>query len=153
MSKEKKEESVPLDTIWEMPDEAWDRLKRIIEAKYPPSYTGRPRTDLRKAVNGIIYRMRTGCQWNKLPKIFGDDSSVHRWFQRMARDGIFETLWGGLILECEELQGVNWEWQSADCCSGKSRFEGEKRGLTRQTEASREPRKASLSKRMAGPLG
>ena len=29
--------------------------------------------------------MRTSCQWNHLPKVFGDDSSVHRWFQRSRR--------------------------------------------------------------------
>ena len=37
--------------------------------------------DLRRAFNGIICRLLTGCQWNQLPKQFGDDSTVRRYFQ------------------------------------------------------------------------
>ena len=27
-------------------------------------------------LNGILFRLRNGCQWNQLPKQFGDDSTV-----------------------------------------------------------------------------
>lgn len=76
------EKEKPLATIWEVPDELWDRLKPIILRHFPPARTGRPRTDLRRVVNGIIFRMRSGCQWNQLPREFGDDSTVHRGFRR-----------------------------------------------------------------------
>ena len=35
-----------------------------------------------RALNGIIFRMRTGCQWEQLPRKFGPKSTVHDWFQR-----------------------------------------------------------------------
>ena len=92
MGRKKREVLVTLDTIWEMPDGAWGHLHPILEETYPPAATGRKHIDFRKALNGIIFRMRTGCQWNHLPKIFGDDSSVHRWFQRWVEDGIFVRL-------------------------------------------------------------
>ena len=53
--------------------------------------------------------MRTGCQWNHLPKMFGDDSSIHRRFQRWVEDDIFVQLWAILLDECDELGGVCWE--------------------------------------------
>ena len=143
---------VALNTIWEIPDAIWVPIEGLLEELYPPAKTGRPRADFRRAWNGIIFRMRTGCQWNQLPKIFGDDSSVHRWFQRWVRDGVFEAVWASLVSDCEELGGVNWEWQAADCCLSKSRFEGEKRGQTRRIGANPEPRRAFLSRPRAAPL-
>ena len=128
MSRKKRTVNVTLETTWEIPDEAWKRLNAMLLKRYPPRPTGRKRIDWRKAINGIIFHMRTGCQWNHLPKIFGDDSSVHRWFQRWVVDGVFEELWAVLLVECWELGGVEWEWQSADASLGKSRFDGGKRG-------------------------
>jgi putative transposase len=132
-----------LDTIWEVPDAAWNRLEKILVEQYPPKKTGRPRADLRKVFNGIIYRLRSGVQWNHLPREFGDDSTVHRWFQRWAEDGVFEELWAVLLLECDELGGVEWKWQAADGCLGKARFGGAKRDATRPIVARAAPRRAS----------
>src|SRR5438874_10837941 len=106
----------PLDTIWEVSNELWAEIEPILLEDAPPPPTekgGRKRADWRLAFNGIIYRMRTGCQWNHLPKEFGDDSSIHRWFQRWNRNGVMEKIWASLVSECEELGAVRWEWQSA----------------------------------------
>ena len=111
-----------------MPDEGWERLEPILLEQYPPATTGRPRSDLRRAINGIIFRLRTGCQWNKLPKIFGDDSTVHRWFQRFVEDNVLKEFWAVLLDECDDLGKVRWKWQSADGCLGKARFGGGENG-------------------------
>ena len=78
------------DTIWELPDGLWDIIESLLEERYPANTTGRPRVDLRRVIDGILFRMRTGCQWNKMPERFGSDRTVHRWFQRFCRDGFFE---------------------------------------------------------------
>ena len=150
MARKKKAITVPLETIWEIPDAAWERLQLILAQTYPPKPTGRGRIDFRKAIDGIIFRLRTGCQWNHLPKIFGDDSSVHRWFQRWVDDAIFVQLWAILLEECDELTGVEWQWQAVDGCLGKARFGGKKPGLIPPTEASRARKKVWLLK---GPAG
>jgi putative transposase len=121
----------PLETIWEVDDRLWARVEPILleDAPPPPKRRGgRPRIDWRAALNGIIFRLRTGCQWNQLPKRFGDDSSVHRWFQRWCRHGVFERIWAALVAECDELGAVDWKWQAADGRLGKARFGGEKDG-------------------------
>lgn len=138
----KRKTAPALDTIWAIPDPAWQRLKPILDELYPPAPVGRPHVDFRAALNGVIFRMRSGCQWNHLPREFGDDSSVHRWFQRWVTDGVFEKLWAILVEDCDELGGVGWEWQAADGCLGKARFGGEKRGGIRRTGANPARRKA-----------
>lgn len=114
-----------LATIWEVPDDLWADISVILETLYPPASTGRPRNDLRLAVDGIIYRMRTGCQWNKLPERFGSDTTVHDWFQRWNQDGVWEQLWAMLLTDCDELGGVDWTWQAADGVMNKTRFGGQ----------------------------
>jgi len=119
-----KRKSKPLPTIWEVDDELWSIIQTILDELDSPARTGRPRTGQREALNGIIYQMRSGVQWNQLPGQFGDDSSVHRTMQRWIDKGVFQRIWAVLIENCEDLDGVNWEWQSADGAMGKARFGG-----------------------------
>jgi transposase len=120
----KKRSAKPLPTIWEVGDELWGIIQDIVNELDPPASTGRPRTGQREALDGIIYQLRSGCQWNQLPRQFGDDSSVHRTMQRWVLKGVFERIWAVLIESCQELSGVNWTWQSADAAMGKARFGG-----------------------------
>jgi putative transposase len=114
-----------LATLWEVSEDLWARIEPILqEDAPPPKNPGRPRAGWRQMLNGIIFRMRSGCQWNRLPKEFGDDSTVHRWFQRWCRRGVMERIWAALVADCDELQGVDWEWQSADGALAKARFGG-----------------------------
>lgn len=113
-----------MDTIWEVPDELWAEIKQVLDELDPPRSTGRPRVDQRRALDGIIYRLRSSCQWNHLPEKFGSDSSVHRTFQRWLENGVFERVWALLVEKCDELGGVAWEWQAADGSMGKARQGG-----------------------------
>ncbi len=113
-----------MPTIWRVPDELWDQVRPIIRELDPPKPTGRKRIDARGALDAIIFRMRSGCQWNQLPSDFPDDSSVHRTFQRWVGLGVFERVWATLVEECDEFGGVSWEWQAADGAMGKARFGG-----------------------------
>ena len=113
-----------LPTIWEVSDNLWAIIQGILNEYDAPASTGRPRVDQRAALNGIIFQMRSGCQWNHLPEKFGDDASVHRTLQRWVSKGIFEHIWAALVAHCDEWGGVDWEWQSADGALGKARFGG-----------------------------
>ncbi len=113
-----------LPTIWRVPDSLWERIAPILAELDPPKRTGRPRIDARAALDAIIYRLRSGVQWNQLPAEFPSDSSVHRTFQRWIARGVFDRLWATLVIECAELGGVDWEWQAADGAMGKARLGG-----------------------------
>lgn len=128
-------EAKELPTIWRIPDDLWQKIVPLLAELDPPKSTGRKRIDPRAALDAILFRLRTGCQWNHLPKEFPDDSSVHRTFQRWVKLGVLEGIWAVLVAECEELAGVNWEWQAADAAMGKARMGGMRSAATPPTAA------------------
>ncbi|WP_322621767.1 transposase, partial [Leptospira borgpetersenii] len=46
---------------------------------------GRNRLPTRVVMAGIIYRMKTGCQWRAIPSNFGSGQTCHRRFQEWER--------------------------------------------------------------------
>lgn len=134
-----KKERPPLPTIWHASDELWAQVERVLGAYDPPAAFGPDRVDQRAAFDGLIYRLRGGVQWNQLPRVYGDDSSVHRTFQRWVARGVLVRLWAELVRDCAELGGVDWQWQSADCVMGKARHGGIKSDRTQRTGRSRGP--------------
>ena len=129
----KRKAAEPLGTIWRADDELWAVVAGVLAELDPPHRGHRQRIDQRAAFDGIIYHLRTGCQWAALPAEFGDDSSVHRTMQRWAARGVFDRLWGTLVEACGELGGVEWAWQSFDCVMTKARHGGTKSDRTRPT--------------------
>jgi putative transposase len=53
---------------------------------------GRPPANLRAVLNGILYLVRSGCQWRLLPKDFPPWSTVHTWYRRWRRDGTWTKI-------------------------------------------------------------
>lgn len=121
---QKRREVKELPTIWRVPDELWAIIEPILAEDDPPKRTGRPRINAREALDALIYRLRSGVQWNQLPREFPDDSSVHRTLQRWVALGIFDRIWAEVVTRCDELGGVDWEWQAADSMMGKARLGG-----------------------------
>ncbi|QEH37739.1 hypothetical protein OJF2_63300 [Aquisphaera giovannonii] len=133
----------PLETIREIPDELWARIEPTLLEFWPAKATGRPPAEWRRMLEGIIFRMRSGCQWGQLPERFGPKSTVHGWFRRWAEGGVLEEIWAVILAECDELGGGDWRWQSADAMLGKARSGGgERRAGTPPTAARRAPRRA-----------
>lgn len=114
----------PLPPIWEASDELWAIVEPILAELDPSKPCGRKRIDQRAAFDAIIFRLRTGCQWNHLPAEYPDDSSVHRTFQRWVERGVFDRIWAVVQEACEDLGGCDWEWQAADTAMGKARKGG-----------------------------
>jgi putative transposase len=126
----------PLPTIWHVSDDLWARIRPVLAEHDPSARTGRRRLDPRPILDAVIFRLRSGCQWNHLPAELPDDSTVHRTFQRWVRLGVLERIWAALLQECEALDGVDWRWQAADAAMGKARFGGTTWGPTPPTAPS-----------------
>ena len=143
----------PLGTIWEIPDALWQRIEPILQEFWPRKPTGRPPAHWRRTLNGIIFRMRSGCQWDQLPERYGPKSTVHDWFQRWAAGGVLEKIWAVLVAECDELGGVEWKWQAADGMLGKARFGGKKVGKNPTDRGKKGTKKSLVTDGEGGPLG
>jgi putative transposase len=53
---------------------------------------GRPPANLREVLNGILYLVRSGCQWRLLPKDFPPWSTVHTYYRRWRKDGTWQQI-------------------------------------------------------------
>jgi putative transposase len=108
------DKSHPLEPSWEVSDWLWQQIEPILLEDAPPKPTGRKRSDWRRILNGILFRMRSGCQWSRLPREFGDDSTVHRWYQRWCRNGVMARIWPTLIETYPELANASCEWKGVE---------------------------------------
>src|SRR5260370_4349264 len=64
----------------------------------------------------------TSLQWNALPRKLGASSTVHDRFQEWEQKGFFKALWQAGLMEYDEVQGIEWEWQSVDGAMTKAPF-------------------------------
>ena len=46
-----------------------------------PARTGRPRSNDRVTINGIMFVLVTGCRWREMPEKYGSKSTAHRRLQ------------------------------------------------------------------------
>jgi putative transposase len=105
---------MPRTKPWTVSDEFWERVEPLVPEAPSRARGGRPRMPDRKAFEAMVYVLRTGIQWNALPREMGASSTVHERFQEWEREGFFEEVWRAGLVEYEELEGIEWEWQSVD---------------------------------------
>ena len=103
---------------WEISEELWGKVGPLVPGR-PVRAARKPLPD-RQIFAGIVFVLRTGCQWKALPKSFGSASAIHKHFQRWRAAGFFLALWQAGLAEYDGLAGIAWEWQSIDGTQGKA---------------------------------
>ena len=104
-----KKEKKKYPTILKIPDSLWDEIKNILpKEKLPKTVGGRPIISYRKVIDGILYILRTGCQWKMLPEEYGSSSTCHRRFQEWNSLDIFKKVWIRILKIYDDLININW---------------------------------------------
>src|SRR5690606_14099442 len=85
LAKSKRKYVRPIKLI---PDDLWNKIKIILPEAKPENIIGRPIVPYRKVLDGIIFILRTGCQWKMLSKEYGSGSTCHSRFQEWRASGI-----------------------------------------------------------------
>jgi putative transposase len=94
----------------------WPQIKIVLgELKQSKSKLGRPGIELYRALNGIFYVLKTGIQWNALPRCFGSYSAVHRMFQKLEALGFFQNIWKFELQEYVKEHADALAIQAGDC--------------------------------------
>jgi transposase len=101
-------------TIWRVPDDLWAEMQPLRPPEKPPGTPGRPVVPFRTVLDGILHVLRTGCQWQAVPREFGSGSTCHRRFQQWVAAGTWERLWRDQLARYDAAHGIGWDWQSAD---------------------------------------
>ena len=99
---------------WQLSDELWERLEPLLPTRVSHPKGGRPHVDRRKVADAIFYILRTGIQWQALPKAFCPGSTAHDHFQQWRRAGVFRRFWELGLAEYDQIEGLDWNWLAMD---------------------------------------
>jgi transposase len=94
-------------------DKQWKKIKAYVPVRKKPwrkkdRIGGRPLFDERKCFEGMLWMLKTGAPWSKLPERFGASSTVHRRLQRWEKDGTLEKLSDAFLIQLPKQKQVRW---------------------------------------------
>ena len=91
----------------------------MIEPWLPKSKakTGRPRSDLRQMLNGLMWILTAGTPWRDLPERFGPWQTVYGYFKTWRAGGVFDLILDALHVQLDKDGKIDWDlW----CIDGTS---------------------------------
>ncbi len=138
------------------PDELWEKIEPLIPAR-PNTHRfggGRPRVPDRQCMDGIIFVLRTGCQWKALDETkICSASTAHARFQEWVQAGVFLEFWKAGLMEYDALKGIDWEWLAMDGAMTKAPLAGGKVGKNPTDRGKMGAKRSLLSEAAGVPLG
>ena len=70
-------------------DAQWTLIEPMLP---PPKLRGRPRTNLRRVLNALLYITKAGCPWSLLPRDFPPAKTVFHIFRCWIRDNLWQSI-------------------------------------------------------------
>ena len=73
--------------------------------------------DDRTIFSAILYKLRTGLPWDKLPSdLFGglSSSTAFEKFQLWTKSGFFARIWKAGLDNNEEFEDIEWKWKTEE---------------------------------------
>lgn len=96
----------------ELSEAQWASLAPLLPPQQPK--TGRPNTDHRVVLNGILWKIRTGAPWRDLPERYGPWQTVYSRFRRWRLAGIWDRLFEAVQRRADAAGQVDWTLQFVD---------------------------------------
>ena len=95
-------------------DTQWFLIADFFPWKPPTRVGGRPKIHPRECFEGILWILRTGSQWQYLPKHFPSYTTCWRRLRDWTRSGIWQQAWARLLSLAHDLKLLDWEQLLAD---------------------------------------
>lgn len=86
-------------------DAQWEKIRPLLP-KRPRG--GRPPSDNRKVLAGILWILRSGARWQDLPEEFPSPSTCWRRLRDWEEQGVWLTIWRAFLAELNEQQQLKW---------------------------------------------
>ena len=92
----------------DLTDAQWNMVKIILpEDPVRDDGRGRPWSERRKVLNGVLWILRTGAPWQDLPPRYGPYQTAHRRFQNWVKSGVMENLLVTLAQHLKDAGGLD----------------------------------------------
>ena len=98
-------------------DSEWLVIQEILP---PEIYTGkgsqggRPHSDLRTIFSGLLYWVRTGCQWELIPREYGSKTTLAKYKEKWVMSESCSQLFKTSLELYDDKIGIDWKFQSID---------------------------------------
>ncbi|WP_231598855.1 transposase [Corynebacterium occultum] len=98
--------TLPPPARHDLTDAEWALLAPLLPA---PPRRGRPRTwGIRSLLNGIFFRIRTGCPWPDVHERHGPWWRVYALFVHLRADGVWTNVHTRLLTHAQEQGKLSW---------------------------------------------
>lgn len=142
-----------VNTIWHIPDDLWSLIAPILGPEKPPGTRGRKPTPHRLVFDAIVYVLRTGCQWQALPRQhYAPASTIHGVYSKWVQAGVFQQAWQALLTYYDQKLGIDWKWQALDGAMTKAPLGGEATGPSPVDRGKSGTKRSLLTDRRGAPL-
>lgn len=97
-----------------LPDDLWESLKVKIKGKEDSDSKplgGRPKSNDRYILAGIVYRMEHDISWKELPPRFGKRSTIHSRYRQWMQDGTLKSCKNIILQYYWDNFGIELDWQ------------------------------------------
>ncbi|MFD0432162.1 IS5 family transposase [Streptomyces zhihengii] len=108
----------------------------MLGALLPVAVLGRPPVGLRRLIDGIRWRVRTGAPWRDLPSEYGPWQTVYGHFRRWQRDGVWSAVLTRMQARADAAGLITWE---VNVDSTICRAHQHAAGARRDSRAQKEP--------------
>lgn len=142
-----------VNTIWHIPDDLWSLIAPIFGPEDWPGKRGRKPTSFRLVFDAVVYVLRTGCQWQALPRQeYAPASTIHGIYRQWVKAGHFEQAWQVLLEYYDRQVGIDWKWQALDGAMTKAPLGGEATGPSPVDRGKSGTKRSLLCDRRGAPL-
>jgi len=86
----------------------WTKIEPLLRDPLGPRPTGRPRSDTRRVLEGILWVLKHQARWRDLPSGYPSPSTCWRTFHRWQAGAVWLRLWRAFLEELDEPQRAEW---------------------------------------------
>ena len=110
-------------------DELWEVIAPLLPPGPPKPKGGRPRVSDRAALTGILFVLRSGIPWSRLPQELGCGSPMTCWrrLREWEAAGVWEKMRRVLLTRLRAADRIQWERAVVDSASVRAVLGGPKR--------------------------
>jgi transposase len=88
----------------DLTDAQWEWIRRYV----PVSGLGRLPRNLRKQIDGVNWRFRTGSPWRDVPERYGRWATVYDLHRRYCENGTWLAILLGIVADAQEMGEIDW---------------------------------------------